>query len=155
MIGGNVDPNGFVVDYAELARWWEPMFAKLDHHYLNDIPGLEIPSTEHLAAWISVRLLAHLARQGEGLVLERVVVHESSTTWCSVHPLQISPADMRRLDPESYVDPKAPAAYTGNPCTDYAPHWYTKHWREYHRGHRCDKDPDVLSPEFTPTASPR
>lgn len=26
-------------------------------------------------------------------------------------------------------------------CTDFCPPEWTEHWREWHRGHRCDKDP--------------
>ncbi len=49
---GNADARGFVVDYDEIASVWRHIHDKLDHRYLNEIPGLETPSTEHLVAWM-------------------------------------------------------------------------------------------------------
>jgi len=79
---GEVDENGFVIDYAEIAALWAPLHERLDHRVLNDVPGLEIPSTEHVAAWIASNIFDKLHRAN--CRLERVRVMESSTTWCEV-----------------------------------------------------------------------
>ncbi len=56
-VGGPVDPVlGWVVDFADIDRAWAPIADQLDHHYLNDIPGLENPTCEHLVRWIWRRL---------------------------------------------------------------------------------------------------
>ncbi|MBX9929233.1 MAG: 6-carboxytetrahydropterin synthase [Gemmatimonadaceae bacterium] len=54
---GPLDPRtGFVVDFAEIQRAWAPIDDALDHRFLNDIPGLENPTSERLAFWIFERL---------------------------------------------------------------------------------------------------
>lgn len=73
---GEPDSRGFVVDYAEIAEVWRPVEAELDHRLLNDVPGLENPTTEVLAPWILARLSKSLPQ------LVAVRVFESSTTWC-------------------------------------------------------------------------
>ena len=58
-VRGAADPElGWVVDFAELKRAWAPLDEVLDHHYLNDVPGLENPTSEVLARWIWARLRA-------------------------------------------------------------------------------------------------
>jgi 6-pyruvoyltetrahydropterin/6-carboxytetrahydropterin synthase len=50
---GPVDARtGFVLDFADLQRSWTPVHEALDHRFLNDVPGLENPTSEHLARWI-------------------------------------------------------------------------------------------------------
>jgi 6-pyruvoyltetrahydropterin/6-carboxytetrahydropterin synthase len=74
-VGGEPDRElGWVVDFAEIKRVFEPVFAQLDHRYLNEIHGLENPTAEHLAAWIWQRLAPGLP----GLV--KIVVHETCTS---------------------------------------------------------------------------
>lgn len=56
-ITGEVDPHtGWIIDFAELKAAFKPTYERLDHHYLNDIPGLENPTSEVLAKWIGIRL---------------------------------------------------------------------------------------------------
>jgi 6-pyruvoyltetrahydropterin/6-carboxytetrahydropterin synthase len=74
---GVPDDRGFIVDYAELAEAWAPIFEELDHRYLNDIVGLSVPSTEVLVQWIFERLGA----SSIGKFISAVKVSESSTTW--------------------------------------------------------------------------
>lgn len=83
--------TGILVDYADLQTIWdEQIDVVLDHRFLNDIPGLEIPSTENLAAWIAERLSPHFqipVRPDSPTVctlLERVRVKEAFSTWCEV-----------------------------------------------------------------------
>lgn len=79
ILRGEVDERGFIVDYAEITEAWAPVHAMLDHRVLNDIKGLENPSTEILAPFIARMLLDSLPD------LEAVRVYESTTTWCEVH----------------------------------------------------------------------
>ncbi|MCC6913521.1 MAG: 6-carboxytetrahydropterin synthase [Rhodospirillaceae bacterium] len=50
------DTTGCVVDFEKVTASIQSVRGKLDHHYLNDIPGLETPSLENLAAWIAGEL---------------------------------------------------------------------------------------------------
>ena len=50
---GNVNPGtGFVMDFSEIEDNFEPLKKKLDHNYLNDLKGLENPTSEVLVEWI-------------------------------------------------------------------------------------------------------
>ena len=68
--------SGWVMDFAELKAAFKPLYDQLDHHYLNDVPGLENPTSERLAAWIWERLAPSLP------LLAEVVVHETCTSGC-------------------------------------------------------------------------
>ena len=82
---GEPDARGMVLDYAEIAAAWAPLNDLLDHRVLNEIPGLENPTTELLAPWICERLVEKLQ------TLSSVKVFESSTTWCEVFRRDIKP----------------------------------------------------------------
>lgn len=76
-VGGPLDPTlGWVVDFAEIKQAFQPIHDQLDHHYLNDIPGLENPTSERLAIWIWDRLLPVLPG------LRAVIVRETCTSGC-------------------------------------------------------------------------
>lgn len=55
-VTGPVASNGFVVDYAAVRANWQSLHDELDHRYMNEIPGLENPTTENLGAWILRRM---------------------------------------------------------------------------------------------------
>jgi 6-pyruvoyltetrahydropterin/6-carboxytetrahydropterin synthase len=56
-ITGSVDPvAGWVADFADIRAAFAPLHAQLDHYYLNEVPGLENPTSEILARWIWERL---------------------------------------------------------------------------------------------------
>lgn len=77
-VSGAVDPRlGWVIDFADIARAWQPLHEQLDHRLLNEVPGLENPTSEHLARWVWERLRPALPG------LARVVVHETCTSGCS------------------------------------------------------------------------
>lgn len=77
-IRGEVDPRlGWVMDFADLKKAFEPLYRMLDHNYLNEIEGLENPTSENLAAWIWQRLKPELP------LLVRVVVAETCTSACA------------------------------------------------------------------------
>ncbi len=76
-VGGPMDPDkGWIMDYGDIKRAFEPLHGQLDHNYLNDIAGLENPTSEHLALWIWKRLRPALHN------LTAVIVHETCTTTC-------------------------------------------------------------------------
>lgn len=85
---------GMLLDYAEIAKAWKPIHDALDHRLLNEVDGLEVPTTEVLAAWIYERLKTYSVdvREDETRVqffsLEGfslgVRVYESSTTYAEV-----------------------------------------------------------------------
>ncbi|MDW8307992.1 MAG: 6-carboxytetrahydropterin synthase QueD [Verrucomicrobiales bacterium] len=76
-VAGECDPRlGWLVDYAEIAAAFKPIWEKLDHRYLNEIPGLENPTSENLAAWIWKRLKPRLPQ------LTEIVVAETCTARC-------------------------------------------------------------------------
>ena len=68
--------SGWVADFADIGAAFAPLFEQLDHHYLNDIAGLDNPTSEILARWIWDRLQPALP------LLAEVVVHETCTSGC-------------------------------------------------------------------------
>jgi 6-pyruvoyltetrahydropterin/6-carboxytetrahydropterin synthase len=70
------ETTGWVIDYAEIAAAWEPLFDQLDHRFLNDVPGLENSTSENLAKWIWDRLAPALPG------LSQVFVRETCTAGC-------------------------------------------------------------------------
>jgi 6-pyruvoyltetrahydropterin/6-carboxytetrahydropterin synthase len=71
------EATGWVQDFGELSDAWRPVGECLDHRYLNEIPGLENPTSENLAAWIWQRLEVSLPG------LSQVVVRETCTSGCA------------------------------------------------------------------------
>ena len=43
------DTTGWVIDFGDIKSAFKPIYEQLDHHYLNDIEGLENPTSENLA----------------------------------------------------------------------------------------------------------
>ena len=41
-----------MLDFADLEAAWQPIHAALDHRCLNDIAGLDNPTSENLAVWL-------------------------------------------------------------------------------------------------------
>ncbi|MDC0669880.1 6-carboxytetrahydropterin synthase QueD [Nannocystis radixulma] len=68
--------SGWVLDFADIAAAWQPLHALLDHNYLNEIEGLDNPTSELLARWIWRRLLPTLPG------LSQVVLRETCTSGC-------------------------------------------------------------------------
>lgn len=77
-VEGEVDPStGWVTDFADLKDAFRPLFEQLDHHYLNEVEGLENPTSENIAAWIWARLLPALPN------LVEITVHETCNSACT------------------------------------------------------------------------
>lgn len=75
-VDGPVDPKtGFVIDFFELEAVFQPLLKLLDHHYLNDIDGLDNPTVENIALWIWARTKPALPQ------LAKVVIHETPDCW--------------------------------------------------------------------------
>ena len=71
-VAGELDQKqGWVMDFGDVKAAFAPLYEQLDHHYLNDIEGLENPTSEMLARWIWQRLLPRLP------TLDKVIVHET------------------------------------------------------------------------------
>ncbi len=70
------EPSGWVMDFADIKAAFKPVLAQLDHYYLNDIDGLENPTSENVARWIWVRLIDQLPQ------LSAVEIRETCTSGC-------------------------------------------------------------------------
>jgi len=56
-IEGEVNPrSGYVIDHDDLVVAMKPLVSELDHNYINKIPGLEVASSENIAAWVWKKL---------------------------------------------------------------------------------------------------
>jgi 6-pyruvoyltetrahydropterin/6-carboxytetrahydropterin synthase len=76
-VEGDVDPStGWVYDHAAISAAMKPIVSQLDHSYLNEIPGMENPTIENMAAWFWKKL----APQLPGLC--EIVIHETPTARC-------------------------------------------------------------------------
>jgi 6-pyruvoyltetrahydropterin/6-carboxytetrahydropterin synthase len=80
---------GWIVDFADIKASFQPLFEILDHHYLNEIPGLENPTSENLARWIWERTVPSLPG------LSKVVVRETCTSGCVYEGPTSSPSRSR------------------------------------------------------------
>lgn len=59
---GPIDENmGWFIDFSDVKALFKPIYSQLDHHYLNDIEGLENPTAEVIAKWIWDRLKPSLS----------------------------------------------------------------------------------------------
>ena len=68
--------TGWVMDFADLKVAFAPLHDRLDHRYLNEIAGLENPTSEVLARWIWRELRPTLP------ALTEIEVRETCTTGC-------------------------------------------------------------------------
>src|SRR5271167_763302 len=77
VVSGPCDPElGWVMDYADMAAAFQPVWRRLDHNYLNKISGLENPTSENLALWIWKKLKPRLP------LLTEVAVAETCNARC-------------------------------------------------------------------------
>lgn len=70
------DSTGWIMDFGDIKSAFAPIYQQLDHHYLNDIQGLENPTSENLAAWIWHQLKPRLP------LLSRIQIKETCTSGC-------------------------------------------------------------------------
>src|SRR5438128_8469618 len=76
-VSGSVgNETGWVMDFADIKNAFQPVHDALDHHFLNELDGLENPTSEVLARWIWRRLRPALPS------LSKLVVRETCTSGC-------------------------------------------------------------------------
>ncbi|VFP80224.1 6-carboxytetrahydropterin synthase QueD [Candidatus Erwinia haradaeae] len=76
-VTGVMDPHtGWVVDFSEIKRAFQPIHNQIDHSCLNQIAGLENPTSEVLAAWIWEKVKPTLS------MLSAVIVQETCRSGC-------------------------------------------------------------------------
>ena len=68
--------TGWVMDFADLKAAFGPVHERLDHRYLNEIDGLENPTSEILSRWIWRELRTSLPGLAE------IEVRETCTAGC-------------------------------------------------------------------------
>lgn len=75
-LAGPVDPTtGFVADFFDIEAAFAPLLERLDHHLLNEVPGLENPTAENIAVWIWDAVKPSLP------LLAAVAVYETPNCW--------------------------------------------------------------------------
>jgi len=63
--------RGWVVDFSEIVKIVSPIINQVDHYYLNEIEGLENPTSENIGMWMWQRLKPRLP------ILSKIVIQES------------------------------------------------------------------------------
>ena len=77
-VAGDVDPKtGWVIDFGKIGVIVKPILETLDHHLLDDIPGLGNSTSELLAKFLWDRISPDLAQ------LSAITVWESDTSSCT------------------------------------------------------------------------
>lgn len=76
-VTGDMGPAGWVRDFADVDEAVAPLRAQLDHHLLNEVPGLENPTSENLCLWLWERLAPRLTG------LSAVTVCEEEHSGCT------------------------------------------------------------------------
>jgi 6-pyruvoyltetrahydropterin/6-carboxytetrahydropterin synthase len=78
---GPVDPVlGWVFDFHALDAVWQPLHEQLDHRTLNEVQGLDNPTSENLAIWIARHVAPAVAKLARGARLVRVEVSETENS---------------------------------------------------------------------------
>ncbi len=76
-ITGNINQEiGWIMDFSEIKTICDPVIEKLDHRVLNDIKGLNNPTSENLAKWIWEKVKPQLSG------LKKIIVSETCSTGC-------------------------------------------------------------------------
>jgi 6-pyruvoyl tetrahydropterin synthase len=65
-----------IMDFGDISKAFAPLHALLDHRFLNEVDGLDNPTSEHICIWIWDRLKPSLPK------LSKVTVHETCTSGC-------------------------------------------------------------------------
>ena len=78
---GEMDPAfGWIRSFAEVDEAIAALRARLDHHLLNEIPGLDVPTMERLALFVFDALASALPEITE-VTVRRDSQRESCTYW--------------------------------------------------------------------------
>ncbi|PNV75906.1 6-carboxytetrahydropterin synthase QueD [Leptospira inadai] len=75
---GTIDPvTGWLMDFAEVSKFVKPLLDNyLDHYLLNEIEGLENPTSENICIWLWEKLKPQLP------LLRKITLHETCTSAC-------------------------------------------------------------------------
>lgn len=74
---GNLDPKiGWVFDFHEIEQAAKPVLDELDHRVLNDVPGLENPTSENLCIYLFQKLESRIP------MLYQIIIRETRDTEC-------------------------------------------------------------------------
>jgi 6-pyruvoyltetrahydropterin/6-carboxytetrahydropterin synthase len=68
--------QGWLMDFADIKVAFQATYDRLDHHYLNEVPGLDNPTSENLAIWIWNEVRPALPQ------LSAVEIRETCTSGC-------------------------------------------------------------------------
>lgn len=68
--------TGWIVDFSDISKAFKPLWQQLDHHYLNDIEGLENPTSEVIARWIWHKMKPILPQ------LSSIMIKETCNAGC-------------------------------------------------------------------------
>lgn len=76
-VEGPVDAKlGWVIDFATIKEAFKVVEEQIDHHYLNEVEGLENPTSENIARWVWRKVKPSL------VCLSKVVIRETCTSGC-------------------------------------------------------------------------
>ena len=76
-VQGPLDPKlGWVIDFADIKSAFKPIEEQIDHHYLNEVEGLENPTSENVARWVWKNLKPSLP------CLSKIVIRETCSSGC-------------------------------------------------------------------------
>ena len=70
------ETSGWIMDFGDIKAAFAPIYDQLDHHYLNDVKGLENPTSENLALWIWEKFKPQLP------ALSAIEIKETCTSGC-------------------------------------------------------------------------
>lgn len=77
IVEGEIPPDRHhLIDYAEIKAAIDPIHDQLDHFCLNEVRGLENPTSEMLSRWLWERLRPSLP------MLAEIIVYETCTSRC-------------------------------------------------------------------------
>lgn len=81
-----LDPQGMVMDFADLKKRLRDLCDRLDHLYLNDIPPFDSlpPTAENISRWLYQELSAGLP--DERVTVSVVSVWETESNLCEFRP---------------------------------------------------------------------
>jgi 6-pyruvoyltetrahydropterin/6-carboxytetrahydropterin synthase len=68
--------SGWIIDFSEITSAVKPVLQQLDHYYLNEIAGLENPTSENLARWVWQRVKPNLQ------LMTKLIVKETCNCGC-------------------------------------------------------------------------
>lgn len=121
VVEGEVDPQlGWLIDFGDIKRAFQPIERQLDHAVVNEIPSLTDPSLAGLARWIRDQL--------EPLLDDLKDVRVSAAGDAGFHPAPLPCDPFRGLPPRVrfsfHAAQSLPHLPEGHPCRNVHGHTY-------------------------------